>query len=756
MLSSSRRYLQIGLLLLLVTSAPAQITYEGRVGFFTGSYLTVFNPANRSISGLTYLAPDGTVVGYSNLYIQSVGVDGATPAVWVAPAGGAAIRLGLLDFEHTSSNGGKFSYLRLQTSTGWYAGDAMRFSGSGTLGQDVWVATAAGVTTQIGLLDAEHIYEQVDSYTNIRYSGVGLITLSGYVGGYSRSQLTDNTLGGQSAWVATGNTGSTARVGLYDAAHTSSSGYRYSRIDFLNEAGQGAGVSDLYNSSASLLGVSAWTSAADGTTLQIGLTDATHTGTEGGQRSYLIGLNSTGHTAGYSNRYQGDSVVAYSSWVANSAGVTSRTGFLDAEHTAGDGLQSSMVTGMVSSGLSYGYSTRYNGGASDEPIGQSAWVASAAGSTTLVGLTGAAYESSSGFKNSAIVGLTAAGWVAGNSDKYDSVNSQAAWAGNYAGTIHRVGLFDAVHTAEDGMQSSSAQGLTLGGIAYGTSAQGVGGTSVWIASAATGATARIGLYDGAHVTVDDRSINSIQRTTASGWFAGYAYRVGSTGSFNGGTSSWVADAAGTTHQVGLYGGYFVDTHGEDGAPGSQKSLLSGLNESGYAWGYSDRYGVGGVHNNQTAWLFDPTSSTTIAFDISVRSNGFSFSQLAGVTENGLAYGTYELFSSDISQGDRAFIWSVDLGTQTLDDAIAGGVAQYGWSHLTSILAGNAAGDLVGLGRPSDSPDGSAGVFMVSANLAAVPEPSAYAALAGLGALVVAAWRRKRRRPDYSSTLIPAP
>src|SRR5205085_2109946 len=62
----------------------------------------------------------------------------------------------------------------------------------------------------------------------------------------------------------------------------------------------------------------------------------------------------------------------------------------------------------------------------------------------------------------------------------------------------------------------------------------------------------------------------------------------------------------------------------------------------------------------------------------------------------------------------------------------------GFLHLTSATGINDLGQIVGYG---DMAGGATGAFLLTAS--PIPEPSTFAALAGLGALGLAAWRRRR-------------
>jgi len=82
-------------------------------------------------------------------------------------------------------------------------------------------------------------------------------------------------------------------LGFENTEHTSDTGYRFSYVNYLNTAGQAAGTQNRYNGTANDLGRTAW--CFNGAALfNIGLTDAEHTNTNGYRYSSVFGLNAAG------------------------------------------------------------------------------------------------------------------------------------------------------------------------------------------------------------------------------------------------------------------------------------------------------------------------------------------------------------------------------------------------------------------------------------------------------------------------------
>jgi len=263
------------------------------------------------------------------------------------------------------------------------------------------------------------------------------------------------------------------------------------------------------------------------------------------------------------------------------------------------------------------------------------------------------------------------------------------------------------------------------------------GEAAWVANMATGDILRIGLYSGPEFTStsNDYQYSRADSITDNGYLQGTTFRF--SGSTSAGSAAWVADMGySSTTRVGLYddGGGIVYT----GSNNYQESYITILTEAGRAAGYSKRYNGNAGEDGQTAWIYDLVSNTQISYELSVRpSDGYAFSNINGITSDGLAYGYFTLFSGEMNLGDRAFIWTADFGTLVLDDAISGGVAQFGWDYLANVDFANLAGVMVGLGLPDGSPNGR-GVYMVQT----VPEPGTAALLLlGAGALL---FRRTRK------------
>jgi hypothetical protein len=369
------------------------------------------------------------------------------------------------------------------------------------------------------------------------------------------------------------------------------------------------------------------------------------------------------------------------------------------------------------------------------------------GSTTRVGLfSGPEFTRASGYQDSELFVLTESGWLSGTSERFNgtSFNGKAAWVANAAtGATTRIGLFSgAEFTSNVGSQTSRISHVSESGWLSGSSSLYNGsanylGEAVWVANASDGSTSRIGLFTDSEFTHAQSGAQSstVLRLTESGWVSGTSRRL-STNSRSLNQAVWVAAAAnGTTTRVGLFG-----SPSYTAVDGGEESSLRGLSEEGLAWGSSVRFSGDNIPAGETGWIYDGTTGNQVTFELAVRaSDGYAFSSVSGITRHGLAYGYYKLFSDEM-ESIRWFIWSSSLGTHILDDAIGGGIAQYGWEQIQMVKGANSEGFLVGTARPIGGLEsGGVGLFLIQ-----VPEPTTAAFLI-LSTPLLGIYRRRSSR-----------
>lgn len=716
-----------------------------RIGFtdteFTNS---VTDEQDSFSSGLT---ESGYAYGSSTRY-----ADGAENgnAVWHASAlTGDTVRIGLYSGTEFSSSSDRQESTALSiTESGYIRGTSQRYAGASGNGQAAWVASVATgtTTTRIGLYGEAEFTRSTDDFQS---SSVDAVTENGYLRG-SSNRYNGAVSAGQAAWVANASTGTTTRIGLYNEAEftNSSNNSQSSTALGLTESGYLRGFSNRF-SGANAAGRAEWVAlASTGTTTRVGLFDGAEftSTTNDFQSSTSQSLTESGYVRGYSLRYAGAADAGRAAWSASAVtGETTRIGLYDGPEftSTTNGFQYSMAEGLIESGYAQGYSRRYSGATQ---VGQATWIANVAtGTTTRIGFYGDAEFTSSlnDSESSTVQSFTESGYARGFSTRYNGAATAgfAAWVATAStGTTTRIGFYGAGYEdLDNGTQDSSANILTESGYVSGASTRygvdGAIGSAAWVANAATGITTRVGLFTGTTYTNSATGFqsSSVQNLTESGYLAGLSSRFN--GSADTGNAAWAAKADGTTYLVG------VTDAAHTRNDGYQDSEIYFATEEGYVGGASIRYDDADTAG-QTAWLFDITSEEQITFDLSVRvSDNYGYSTIFGVTAEGLAYGQYSLFDGNTDLGARVFLWSQATGTILLDEAISGGVAQYGWSYLGDTFPPlGAANLLTGYGVLDGAAPGSQGIYAAQV----VPEPSTYLLLI-LGGVAVLSFGRRRSR-----------
>jgi len=503
-----------------------------------------------------------------------------------------------VDTEHTRSGDNfRLSGSQFLNSNGQVAGFANRYGGgSSMIGRTAWLYDGVS-TINSGLTDSEHTRSS-DGY---RYSVIQKLTDSGQVGGYSnRYSAAAGTLG-RTAWVYSGS--STVNIGLTDTLHTrDTDGYRFSTLQFMNQAGNVAGYSKSYKPGGDLLGRTAW--LYNGTaTVNIGLIDAEHTGAANERYSSAQAMNSPGRVLGYSTRYDAAGAdLGRTAWLYNGS-TTANIGMTDVEHTRStDNYRYSSGQFLNDAGQAVGFASRYDAGGSH--IGNSAWFYD--GSTTAnISLSDAEHtRSSDNYRFSSATFLNQSGDVAGYAERYDvsgSNTGRSVWLYNGGSTV-RVGLIDAEHTrSTDGYRYADVQQLNSAGdtIGYATrygSGGGTVGRSAWLYSGTS--TTRLGLISAEHTrSTDGYKYSNAQSLGESGNVIGYSERYAAAGGSLG-RSAWFFDGIASA-DISL-----TDVGHTRSADGYRFSYAQFMNGADQAAGYAYRYDAGGAFEGQSAWFFD--------------------------------------------------------------------------------------------------------------------------------------------------------
>jgi hypothetical protein len=626
---------------------------------------------------------------------------------------------GLTDAEHTRDDGYQFSSNSYRLNeAGQVLGRSTRYnSGATNLGQTAWLYSN-GLTTNIGLVDAEHTISG-----GVRHSlGTQLNAAGQAIGTSSRGS------GGQSIWFYNGIT--TSKISLGGTLHTSSTSAQSSNPAKLNENGQVTGTTFQYNGGTDAWGASAWLYSG-GTTTQIGLMDAEHTRSGGFQNNGIMSLNESGQVLGSTGRFNGGTTQLGNTYWIYTGSSTTPIGLTGAAYTRDDGFKQTtpiFIDGLNEAGQVVGMSTRFDGTATAK--GFSAWFYNA-GTTTDISLTDAEHSRDDGSYSSRIEPFTSfkqfnqAGQVLGTSDRFNGGTTnlgRTAWLynGNDASRV-TLGFDDAMHTSSTGAQFSTGQILNENGHVAGASTRYNGGaayagTTAWLYS--SGTTTSIGLADAEHIRNDGRQDSTPQRLNEAGQVAGRATRYnGTDGSVYLGESIWMYDGSSTT-KVNPTGTTFTRDDGR------QSHQLLSLNEVGQITGYSQRFNGtdGSVILGQSAWFYDSTIDQTYSMDLSTRSDGYAYSTFSFLSDAGFALGYYELFDTDDSLlGNRAIYFSPDDGWLELGSLVDGGLTAAGWDYLADAILANGADQIIGAGLLDGMTDGQMTYLMTPQ---AVPVPGA--------------------------------
>ncbi len=415
--------------------------------------------ALRNVQG-SFLSQSGLVAGRSQRFLGGTVSHGFV--AWLYEDG-ATSRIGYYDAAHTSAAGDQNSLVVGINDAGVVIGNSSRYvsTPAGTqTGSTAWMA-GFGTTARIGF--AGGIFT---SATGLESSSVTAINDAGQIVGQSSQYVSDSALG--VPWLL--DQGVYTTLGLTDAAHTRSDGYRSGSSAALNAAGDIAGRSAHYNGLVNV-GTSVWLRHA-GVTSRVGLTDGLFTSSSGQQFSDIFRITADGRAVGTSDFYVTGGPIGTATWIADGQG-TARIGLFDAGYTSSAGQQLCYATGMSPNGNVIGRAIRYAGGQSS--IGESAWLYSG-GNSVRVGLVGPGYINGSGADYSQAQFVNDRGEVAGNSTIYTPQLSggPAVWIYRGGQTI-RIGLFDSAHTSpSSGSQNSNIIQLNARGDVIGSSARYVG------------------------------------------------------------------------------------------------------------------------------------------------------------------------------------------------------------------------------------------------------------------------------------------
>jgi hypothetical protein len=161
-----------------------------------------------------------------------------------------------------------------------------------------------------------------------------------------------------------------------------------------------------------------------------------------------------------------------------------------------------------------------------------------------------------------------------------------------------------------------------------------------------------------------------------------------------GKSVWIYDGS-STAEIGL-----TDDESTR-SDGYRVNTRFSLAESGMVGGHAERYMSDGSLAGQDAWIYDPLSNRTVALRLSARSDGYAFSQLVYVGDDGLVLGAYRNFDGeDNDLGQRAFYFTLSEGIHDLGSLVNGGLETHSMDSLVTLGHANDSGQIFGSGKLS--------------------------------------------------------
>jgi hypothetical protein len=472
---------------------------------------------------------------------------------------------------------------------------------------------------RLGFIDTEHT-----SFAGTRFSFVVDMSPKGRVIGNQTRYEGQVDPTGLSAWYF-GDEGLT-RVGLFDAAHTSSAGEQNSSALFVNDLGYAAGTSTRYLPSGPA-GQSGWVyfnGQSPDKNVRVGFfNDSLHTRT-GVEQTTVTGLNAVGDAIGNSDTYVGTTAISVGStaFIHNHGATTStQIGLTGGIYTRNDSLEFSEAQLVNDAGAVGGISRRYSGASQ---IGQTAWVRSADGlTTTPVGFADSEHtngaNAATSAQSSTIVALNNSGTAVGHSIRYPNGGGQTAWI-QTGSTPTKLGFYDSAYTrgnGSNGEKLSKVEQFNNGGFATGFSTRYNGadtaGQSAWVYSSSLG-NQQVGLFDDEHTGTNNLGVTNYQSSTAlflssTGKVAGTSERFSATNA-PAGKSAWLYFSGAASQHIG----FFDAQHTRD--DGFRDSTPVAINDAGQVVGESTRYKTGQAANwGTTAWLQMPGAGTPPAIRI---------------------------------------------------------------------------------------------------------------------------------------------
>ncbi len=329
-----------------------------------------------------------------------------------------------------------------------------------------------------------------------------------------------------------------------------------------------------------------------------------------------------------------------------------RPGFTDAEHTGPYGQHSSHALGINAAGWAIGLSDRY--GPKDD-LGHTAWLFDGS-ATTRIGFIGEEYTRSDGRRQSAPIAENARGDVLGFSERWDGMvyAGQAVWL-HRDGKSVRLGLFDAAHTGSHDYgpsalnQDSRARGLNAVGQIIGYSERYDYGQIIGYSAWlwSDGQLTTLGLSDTQHANESGFNWSRPVALNAKGRVIGHTLFSPDCGPT--GNSAWLYDG-GSTMPIGL----FDELH-SDPVCNQHNSTAIDLNDAGDVVGWSVKYSPPA---GASAWLRRGGATIRIGLlDPEHAPDGLDYSQPTAISAAGDVIGWTDQPIENSYDGQSAWVYT---------------------------------------------------------------------------------------------------
>ncbi len=512
---------------------------------------------------------------------------------------------------------------------------------------------------------------------------------------------------------------------------TSSSFKQYSTVEQVNAAGQIVGTSQTFSNTGSIASLDSFY-FANGASVRINLVGSAYQWVSNGvpiRKSFVTILNESGQAVGTSTRYSsiGNGIERGKDVFYANRGTSQAIGLFGGGYeynTAGGIVRQSAVASLSESGHAAGTTNRYT--ANGTSLGTDTW-RSINGSTSLVGLFGGEYESTSANgvqRVSAISGSTAQGVVFGYTGRQTAAGSgrgRDAWRSDESGTV-RIGLIGIGYEYDNGgtvhristVTSVSPAGNALGTSSlYSPSGENLG-NDAWLY--AVGNVTRVGLEGPAYTYIAE---GNEHRGTSATFVNDDLYVVGSSNRWSNsgtglGSDVWLRRPDGATMAIGLTGGIYdamttagirrnsvaIALNAGGVAVGSQQRLVSTIFDSISSFGNDIWIHQGGqtrvINPVGGAYEQSRTDNSTGAAGIDRRA------EMRKCTDSNIVIGFAERYANGTpGSGGGQDAWVYRDGVTTplfLSGAAYGYNASNGLERYSDVIDVNEAGDVIGYTR----------------------------------------------------------